>query len=208
MEKIDLRKALKQLYRPSAKEFAMVDVPPMRYLMIDGYGNPNTSEDYQNAIQALYSVSYTLKFTSKKELGKDYVVLPLEGLWWADDMSAFTSGNKDQWHWTMMIMQPEWITSAMIATAIDTVRAKKPIPGLSLLRHELLTEGRAVQIMHVGSYDQEAPVLARLHHEYLPQHKLTFNGKHHEIYVGDPRKTAPDKLNTVLRQPVKDDLTR
>lgn len=203
IEKIDLRKELKHLYAPPVKKFSMVEVPPLRYLMVDGRGNPNTSEAYQNAVEALYSVSYTLKFMSKSQLGKDYVVLPLEGLWWADDMSSFTSRDKDKWHWTMMIMQPEWIAPEMIAQAIQTARSKKSLPGLSLVRHEMLTEGFCVQIMHIGSYDEEAPVLKQLHDEYMPQHGLTFHGKHHEIYLGDPRKTAPEKLKTVLRQPVK-----
>jgi hypothetical protein len=203
MEKKDFRKELKHLYVPSAKEFSIVDVPPMRYLMIDGSGNPNVSKEYKEAIEALYAVSYALKFTSKKELGKDYVVPPLEGLWWADDMSAFIRQAKGEWRWTMMIMQPEWITRTMIAKAVETVRAKKPIPGLSLLREEVLREGRSAQIMHIGPYADEAPVLARLHNEYLPQNGLVSNGKHHEIYIGDPRKTAPSKLKTVLRQPVK-----
>ena len=203
MEKIDFRKQLKNLYMPSEKEFSVVDVPAMRYLMIDGSGNPNTSQDYKDALEALYAVSYTLKFDGKKELGKDYVAPPLEGLWWAGDMASFSPGNKDGWRWTMMIMQPGWITSAMIAKAIETTGLKKSIPGLSLIREETLTEGRCVQIMHVGSYDEEAPVLAGLHNEYLPQNQLVPNGKHHEIYIGDPRKTAPSKLKTVLRQPVK-----
>lgn len=203
MEKKDFRKELKHLYAPSAKDFSIVDVPPMRYLAIDGCGDPNVSREYKEAIEALYAVSYTLKFISKKELDKDYVVPPLEGLWWADDMSVFARGTKDEWRWTMMIMQPEWITPALIAKAIETVRVKKPIPGLSLLREEVLKEGRSAQIMHIGSYADEAPVLARLHNEYLPQNGLVSNGKHHEIYIGDPRKTAPSKLKTVLRQPVK-----
>jgi hypothetical protein len=204
MEKKDFRKELKQLYTPSARDFAIVDVPPMRYLMIDGSGNPNVSKKYKEAIEALYAVSYALKFTSKKELGKDHVVPPLEGLWWADDMSHFANGTKDKWRWTMMIMQPDWITPAMIAKAIETTGVKKPSPGLALLREEVLKEGRSAQIMHIGSYDDEGPVLARLHNEYLTQNGLVCNGKHHEIYLGNPRKTAPSKLKTVLRQPVKD----
>ena len=208
MEKIDFRKELKHLYMPSAKEFSIVEVPLMRYLMVDGKGNPNSSPEYQAALGTLYPVSYTLKFTSKKEIGRDYVVPPLEGLWWADDMSAFEEGRKDNWKWTMMIMVPDWINKAMIKDAIDTVRKKKGNLKLKELRLESLREGRCVQIMHIGSYDDEAPVLARLHHEYLPQHGLEFNGKHHEIYIGDPRKTTPNKLKTVLRQPVKERSTR
>lgn len=203
MSKIDFRKQSRHLYAPSAKEFAIVDVPATRYLMIDGRGDPNTSETYREAIEALYAVSYTLKFASKKELGRDYVVPPLEALWWAEDMSAFASRTKDLWCWTAMIMVPEWIKPAQISEAVDTVRAKKNPPVLALLRHEILHEGRSVQILHVGSYDEEGPTLSRLHHQYLPNNGLTFNGKHHEIYLSDPRKTPASKLKTILRQPVR-----
>jgi hypothetical protein len=203
MEKVDFRKELKNLYMPSAKEFTVVDVPPMRYLMVDGSGNPNTAQGFKDAVEALYAVSYKLKFISKIELGKDYVVPPLEGLWWADDPSAFIEGRKDEWYWTAMIMQPEWITPAMIARSIEKSGLKRPLPALEILREETLIEGLSVQIMHVGSYAEEAPVLIRMHKEYIPQNKLVFNGKHHEIYLGDPRKTASNKLKTVLRQPVK-----
>jgi hypothetical protein len=202
MDKIDFKKAFKQLYQPSSKDFSLVDVPPLRYLMVDGAGNPNTSPSYSDAIEALYSVAYTLKFASKNTLGMDYVVPPLEGLWWADDMNAFVSRDKDAWYWTMMIMQPEWISPAMIDSAVATVRAKKTVPALDLLRTEILTEGACVQIMHIGSYDDEGPTLARLHDEYMPRHRLVMHGKHHEIYLGDPRKTVASKLKTVLRQPV------
>ena len=202
MEKIDFRRQLKHLYMPSAQAFSLVDVPPMRYLMVDGSGNPNTAHSHREAIEALYAVAYALKFASKNEMDKDYVVPPLEGLWWADDMAAYTRGNKDAWHWTMMIMQPDWITPASIAAAIRKVGLKKSLPALPLLRDAVLDEGRSVQIMHIGPYDDEAPTLARLHDEYLPQNGLVPNGKHHEIYIGDRRKAAPDKLKTVLRQPV------
>jgi hypothetical protein len=203
VSKIDFRKQSRHLYAPSAKEFATVDVPATRYLMIDGCGDPNTSETYREAIEALYAVSYTLKFASKKELGRDYVVPPLEALWWAEDMSAFASRTKDQWCWTAMIMVPEWIQPAQISAAVDTVRAKKNPPALTLLRHEVLHEGRSVQILHVGSYDEEGPTLSLLHHQYLPKNGLAFNGKHHEIYLSDPRKTPASKLKTILRQPVR-----
>jgi hypothetical protein len=203
MGKTDFRKELKNLYTPSANEFSVVDVPPMRYLMVDGSGNPNTAQAYKDAVEVLYAVSYTLKFMSKIELCKDYVVPPLEGLWWADDLSAFMQGRKDEWHWIAMLMQPEWIPSAMIARSIEKASIKKTLPAQGLLREEILTEGISVQIMHVGTYAEEAPVLARMHNEYMPQNKLTFNGKHHEIYLSDPRKTSSNKLKTVLRQPVK-----
>lgn len=171
--------------------------------MIDGVGNPNTSEIYQKDLEALYSVSYTLKFFSKNDLGKDYVVPPLEGLWWADNMKAFMSGDKDQWKWTVMILLPDWISSKMVETAIKTVTKKKSNSELPKLRIGTLDEGQSIQIMHVGSYDDEGPILEKLHKEYMPMHNLTFNGKHHEIYLGDPRKTEASKLKTILRQPVK-----
>jgi hypothetical protein len=203
MTKIDFKKEHKSLYAPTGKDFSIVDVPPMTFLMIDGSGDPNTSQAYKDAIETLYAVAYTVKFSSKKELDKDYVVPPLEGLWWADDLSAFRRRAYHEWHWTMMIMQPDWITEAIVNTAIDNARRKKPLPALPLLRHERFDEGRSVQIMHLGSYAAEGPVLARLHDDYLPSHGLMPNGRHHEIYLTDARKTAPDKLKTILRQPVK-----
>jgi hypothetical protein len=202
MDKIDYKKELKHLYIPSAQDFSMVEVPTMQFLMIDGQGNPNTSQDYIDAIQALYGVAYTLKFASKKNPGKDYTVPPLEGLWWADDMDAFTTGNKDAWKWTAMIMQPEWITSEMLNDAKAAV-AKKELLAIDKLRLETYDEGLSVQIMYFGSYADEGPVIARMHKEWMPANGYTENGKHHEIYIGDPRKVEPAKLKTVIRQPIR-----
>jgi hypothetical protein len=199
----DIKVERKDLYAPARDSFSVVDVPPFKFLMIDGSGNPNTARGYREAVEALFSVSYTLKFASKKTLGRDYVVRPLEGLWWADDMTAFTSRSKDLWRWTMMIGQPDWIDLRMLESAIDARRKKAPSAGLDLLRLETLHEGRCVQILHIGSYDDEAPVLKRLHEEYLPQNGLAMTGKHHEIYLSDPRRTPPEKLKTILRQPVR-----
>ncbi len=203
MEKIDFKKKLKPLYAPPKGRFSEVDVPELRYLMIDGKGDPGTAQEYADKVQALFSVAYPLKFASKKELGRDYAVPPLEGLWWADDMNAFVAGKRDEWRWTMMIMVPDWIDAEMVERIKAEVKAKKAPVAIDDLRLERLTEGRSVQIMHIGSYSEEAPVLARLHSEYMPANGLTFNGKHHEIYLGDPRRTAPEKLKTILRQPVK-----
>ena len=203
MSKIDFRKELKHLYRPSAKEFVVVDVPPMQFLMIDGHGDPNTAQEYQEAVEALYAVSYKLKFMSKKELGKDYVVPPLEGLWWAEDMETFSAKrDKSAWDWTMMIMQPEWITQEMVEEAVKQVE-KKGLPALSKLRLETYHEGLSVQILHIGSYDEEGPTIARMHKEFIPENGYEEAGKHHEIYLSDPRKVALEKLKTVLRQPVR-----
>lgn len=176
----------------------------MHFLMADGTGDPNTSNDYKEIVEALFGLSYTLKFASKRQLGKDYTVMPLEGLWTADDLDAFTTArDKSKWQWTMMIMQPDWITAEMLAQATEALRQKKNPPALSKVRFESFDEGLSVQIMHIGSYDDEAPTLHRLHTEYMPAHNLAFNGNHHEIYIGDPRKTDPMRLKTVLRQPVK-----
>lgn len=202
MQKYDIKVALKPLYSPSAKDFARVTVPPLQYLAVDGQGDPNTSPAYAAAVEALYTLSYTLKFASKEQ-GRDFVVGPLEGLWRADDPSDYASRNKGAWEWTMLISQPEWVTSQLVATAAEKARAKKDLHALELVRLRELDEGDSVQIMHHGSYDDEGPTLARLHHEYLPAHGLTFNGDHHEIYLSDPRRTEPAKLKTILRQPVR-----
>jgi hypothetical protein len=203
MDKYDVKVAYKALYAPSAKDFSIVGVPPMRYLAVDGHGDPNSSPQYADAVEALYGVAYTLKFWSKKTLGRDFTVAPLEGLWRADDLNAFITGDKGAWGWTMMINQPDWITEAEVASAITGVAAKKPLEALKLLRMLSLAEGACVQVLHIGPYDDEAPTLHQLHHEYLPAHGLAFNGDHHEIYLSDARRTDPAKLKTILRQPVR-----
>jgi hypothetical protein len=204
MSKIDFKKEFKHLYNPTAKEFVLVDVPGMQFLMVDGHGDPNAAKEYTDAVETLYAVAYKLKFLSKKELDRDYVVPPLEGLWWAEDMETFTTKrDKSQWDWTMMIMQPDWITKDMLERVIPQVKAAKDPPALEKLCFETYEEGLAIQILHIGSYDDEAPILHRLHYEYMPEHGYDFSGKHHEIYLSDPRKVAPEKLKTVLRQPVK-----
>lgn len=203
MSKIDFKKELKPLYQPSAKQFAVVDVPEMNFLMIDGHGNPNTEKAYGEAVEALYSVAFKLKFLSKKNLGSDYVVPPLEGLWWAQDMDAFTAGKKDDWDWSMMIMQPEWIKPGMFEEACLLVTKAKNPPALSKMRLQRYHEGLSIQILHIGSYNDEAPTLAKLHHDFIPSNGYAMSGKHHEIYLSDPRRVKPEKLKTILRQPVK-----
>jgi hypothetical protein len=203
MPKIDFKKELGHLYRPSSREFSVVEVPPMNFLMIDGHGDPNTAPEYQSAVEALYAVAYKLKFLSKRGLDKDYVVPPLEGLWWAADMTTFTERrDKDAWDWTMMIMQPQWISPEMVQEALSQVAKKGEQPALAQLRLESYVEGLSVQILHIGSYEDEGPTLYQMHHEFVPQHGYEMSGKHHEIYLSDPRRTAPEKLKTVLRQPV------
>jgi hypothetical protein len=203
MSKVDFKKTYKELYAPP-KEFVVVDVPEMQFLMVDGHGDPNVAQGYQDALEALYAVAYKIKFASKKQLARDYVVPPLEGLWWADDMATFsTARDKSQWDWTMMIMTPEWITAEIFADTVEVVRKGKNPAGLDKVRLESYHEGRAVQILHIGSYDDEGPTLMKLHAEFLPENGYLENGKHHEIYLGDPRRVAPEKLKTILRQPVR-----
>lgn len=202
VDKIDFKKTLDG-YRAKQGEFRMLELPEMRYLMIDGAGDPNTSAEYAAALAALYPVAYALKFASKRELGRDYVVPPLEGLWWADDMDTFTvARDKTKWRWTMMLMAPDWIPERMFEDALAAVRAKGTADNLDGVRLASLTEGRCVQTLHVGSFDDEGPVLERLHHEFMPANGLTLTGRHHEIYLSDPRRTVPEKLRTILRQPV------
>ncbi len=203
-EKIDFKKTL-DTYHARPREFRLVEVPPMSYLMIDGHGDPNTSASYAQAFEALYQVAYTLKFLSKREFGRDYVVPPLEGLWWAQDMSAFTGArDKSQWDWTMMLMVPGWLTSADIEAAVTTVDAKKQTPvRLHDISFGEYAEDLCVQTLHIGSFDDEGPVLKKMHNEYIPNHGLRMTGKHHEIYLSDPRRTDPEKLRTILRQPVE-----
>ena len=201
MPKIDLKAERKDLYAPPQGRFTEVVVPEMTFLVIDGHGDPNTSEDYRNAVEALYAVSYAAKFISKREADRDYIVAPLEGLWSAQDLTAFIRGDKSQWSWTMMIRQPDWVSATMIDQA-QTTAEKKRLPAGPLVRCEAFEEGLSVQTLHVGSYDNEGPRIAELHHTYLPAHDLTPNGKHHEIYLNDPRRTEPARLRVVLRQPV------
>jgi hypothetical protein len=200
MKKIDLKKELKHLYNPS-KEIALVDVPEMNFLMIDGTGDPNTSQDYKDAIESLYAVSYTLKFMVKKEKAVDYVVMPLEGLWWTEPMSQFTMENKDMWQWTAMIMQPEYVTEELFNRAVEQVQIKKNLPSLSKIKFKSLYEGLSTQLMYIGPYSAEGPTIEKLHN-FIEENGYELRGKHHEIYLSDPRRSAPEKLKTVIRQPV------
>lgn len=201
--KVDLKKTL-DAYRAKRGEFRVLTVPAMQYLMIDGHGDPNSAPAYEQALQALYPLAYKLKFSSKQKLGRDHVVMPLEGLWWADDMAVFTEQrDKSRWRWTMMIMVPEWISGELFHASVEEA-AKGGAPArLNEVRLETLSEGECVQTLHIGPYDDEGPVLERMHNEFIPANGLRMTGKHHEIYLGDPRKTAPEKLRTILRQPVE-----
>jgi hypothetical protein len=201
MAKIDLKKSLKHLYQASAKEAALVEVPRLHYLQVEGRGDPNTAPAFPQAAEALFRVSYTLKFMVKKEQGQDYAVMPLEGLWYAEDLSAFAQDRRDQWQWTLMILQPDFITPEAVARAVAEVRKKQGSPLLDALKLAPLSEGQAAQILHVGPYHEEAPTIARLH-RFIRDKGYHFGGRHHEIYLNDPRRTAPEKLKTIIRQPV------
>ncbi|NNE52119.1 MAG: hypothetical protein HKN30_06920 [Sulfitobacter sp.] len=199
--KLDFKKELKQLYQPPSTKFVDIEVPELTFVMVDGEGDPNTADAYPKALEWLYSTSYAMKFSSKNSLDLDYVVPPLEGLWWADNPADFVARNKAAWKWTMMIMVPEFVTDDMYATATEKAMAKLGTPP-STLRLESFCEGLCLQTMHIGSYDDEGPTLAKLHDQIMPKRRLAFNGPHHEIYIGDPRRVQPDRLKTVLRQPV------
>lgn len=202
MEKIDFKKTLKHLYQPSVKDIVRVDVPEMNFLMVDGEGNPNTSKSFSDAIEALYSVSYTLKFMVKKgAIGVDYGVLPLEALWWADDMSAFTTGDKDAWKWTIMVMQPEFITREMVKDALEAVAKRKKPVSLPLVRFESFKEGKAAQTLYIGPFSEEGPTIEKVH-QFIENSGSHLVGKHHEIYLNDMRRVAPEKWKTIVRQPM------
>jgi hypothetical protein len=198
----DVKKERKDLYSCRADEFVEVDVPAMQFLMVDGHGDPNTAPEYAEAVEALYTASYGVRALAKKELDRVHTVGPLEGLWSAEDLETFRTRDKSAWDWTMMIVQPEWITGGLVQDALTTTHRKKGLAALDRVRFETFTEGRCVQVLHVGSYDDEGPTIARLHDEYLPAHGLELRGRHHEIYLSDPRKVEPARLRTILRQPV------
>jgi hypothetical protein len=202
MQAIDLKKVHKQLFTAPADEFVLVDVPELTFLKVDGQGDPNSAPEYRRAVQWLYSVAYGVKFAAKALLSKDFVVPPLEGLWHSDDPSSFVDRRKSEWSWTMMILVPDFIDRTLFDGAVSKAARKLGDPPLNL-RLEIYDEGPCLQALHIGPYDAEGPLLARLHDEIMPSRGYTFAGHHHEIYLGDPRRTAPEKLRTILRQPVK-----
>lgn len=191
-------------YTARRNVFSIIEVPPLQYLMIDGHGDPNAAGPYQDAIETIYPVAYALKFFSKRELERDYTVMPLEALWWAEDMASFTDArDKSRWSWTLLNLVPEWITTEHLDAARARVEASGGAPSLGALRLATLDEGLCVQTLHVGSYDDEAPTLDALHNEFIPTNGLRMTGLHHEVYLSDARRTAPDRLRTILRQPVE-----
>ncbi|WP_048191554.1 GyrI-like domain-containing protein [Methanobacterium sp. SMA-27] len=203
MVKYDFKKEKKNLYYPSEKLVSVVDVPRMNFLMIDGQGDPNTSQEYQDAMETLFPVSYKTKFLSKKQNNQDYVVMPLEGLWWAENMEEFSIEDKGSWKWTVMIMQPEFITKELISMAIEDVEGKKNLASISKVRFEKFSERLSAQIMHIGPYGAaEAQTVEKLH-DFIDKSGYKIRDKHHEIYISDMRRTKPERLKTVIRQPIE-----
>lgn len=203
MNKTDYKKELKQFYAAKTDKPVIVQVPKVNFIMIDGKGDPNTSQEYIDAIQTLYPVAYTIKFTSKLKYGEDFGVMPLEGLWWTESMANFSATDKSNWLWTAMIMQPDVITEDIYNQAVQQVREKQAPKSLDKLRFASYDEGRAAQVMYVGPYANEGPTIQELH-EFIQAQGGTLddsNKHHHEIYLGDPRRTTPAKLKTIIRQP-------
>lgn len=201
---IDLKKTL-DAYQAKRGELRLVEVPPTRYLMVDGQGDPNTSAVFSAAVAALFPIAYGLKFASRAQLGIDTVVMPLEGLWDAPDKASFTTRrDKTQWVWTLMIMVPDHVTPEMFEAArMAALEKREPSEMLGAVRFEILDEGLCVQTLHVGAFDEEGPVLDDLHHRFVPENGLALTGRHHEIYLSDRRRTDPARLRTILRQPVR-----
>lgn len=201
MTKTDFKKQLPS-YRATCGTFTLVQVPALQHLVVDGHGDPNTAA-YADALSALYPLAYAVKFLSKNELGRDHVVMPLEALWWSADMASFTTArDKSRWDWTLMIMVPDWITVEHVATARRAAARRASAGRLDAVRLERNDEGLSVQTLHLGAYDDEGPVLRAMHEEFIPAHGLQLSGKHHEIYLSDPRRTPSARLRTILRQPV------
>ena len=202
--KLDVKKKYPKYYNPSKNTPEILEIPPMKYFMIDGLGNPNTAQEYKDAIETLYAISYTLKMkiVKKSSINRDYVVPPLEGLWYMDDMNDFTVANKEKWKWTMMIRIPNHVKEAEIEKSVDLVKELKNPPALHKLRIENYHEGICVQIMYIGPYVEEHETIMKIHN-HAQDEGYTLSGHHHEIYLSDPRRIAPEKLKTVLRQPIK-----
>lgn len=202
-EKIDLKKQWKDFYRPSTREPVIVDIPKANYLMIDGSGNPNTAKRFQDAIQTLYPLAYALKFAVRNQHQVDYGVMPLEGLYWGtpQGQTHFTDADKEQWFWTLMILQPDWVDQSLLSAVMPVVKRKKKPALIDEVRFERFEEGRCVTIRHIGPFDQEGPNVERMH-AYAAAQGYELHGKHHEIYLNDFTRTAPEKLETVLRHPI------
>jgi hypothetical protein len=203
MKKLDFKKSINS-YKATKNKIEIIEVPKIKYITIDGKGDPNTSIEFNQAIRMLYPISYKIKFFSKQKLAKDYVVMPLEALWWSEDMSNFTSNrDKSKWNWTLMIMQPNWITKTIFKSVLGNVKTKYETLDFSKVKFKEINESKCVQTLHIGSFDDEAGILKEIHENFIPVNNLVMTKKHHEIYLSDFRRVAPEKIKTILRQPVK-----
>ncbi|MCT1432398.1 GyrI-like domain-containing protein [Dietzia maris] len=198
----DIKRARRDLYSGKAGRVDLVEVPPMDFLMVDGRGDPNTAPEYGAAVEALYATSYAVRAAARTVLGRVHTVGPLEGLWYADDPQVFTARDKAAWSWTMMIWQPDWVTPDILSAAMEKVTTTTVPDARERVRFDGYAEGSAVQTLHVGPYDDEGPIIARMHEEIIPSHGATPSGHHHEIYLSDPRRSDPARLKTILRQPI------
>lgn len=204
MKKINHAKEFSYLYKQPKNKISLVDVPPLNFLVIDGIGDPNNNPDYSEALSALYSAAYKLKFAIKKgPLAVDYKVMPLEGLWWAEDMTLFNLENRSTWLWRMMIMQPEYISEDLFTTIVASLKQKKELPKLDDVRFETYQEGLCMQIFHLGPYGEGERETTNKLHTHIESEGYQRVGKHHEIYFNSPLRTAPENLKTIIRQPVK-----
>jgi len=199
--KLELRKTLKEFYNPPRGEVVLVKLPPLKYIMIDGKGEPG-GEPFREAMGALYNIAYTMKFRAKRMLKKDYDMMAPEGLWWMKG-NRIDMERRDSWLWTLMILVPDFVSPKLFSDSITEVRSKKNPPGLDRARLEVLDEGASLQIMHVGPYSSEAESIGKMD-AFAKEHGYKMVGKHHEIYLGDPRRAAPSKLKTIIRHPVKE----
>jgi hypothetical protein len=210
MEKLDFRKANKAMYGGKPGQISVITLPELPYLTVTGRGDPDLSPDFATAVAALYALSYGVKFLAKAALGQDHVVSVLEGQWWADDMADFINTRRVNWRWKLMVRQPDWISAEMVETARQaklTKLARDKAPAttpamLTAVQLERIDEGPCLQVLHIGPYADEAPLIAHLHEVEMPARGLRFGGHHHEIYLNDRRKVAPAGLKTLLRQPV------
>lgn len=202
MASIDLKKTYRDHYT-AKKDPQLVDVPPRPHLMIDGQGDPGVAQEYFDAVSSLYPIAYGIRRVLKEELGDAYTVMPLEGLWWADDMSAYVAGDRSAWKWTLMICQPNVVDEALAQAQIEAITDKKRLPSGHRVRFQMFGDGRAAQILHLGPYSEEGPTIRRLH-DFIAEKGMSLTGKHHEIYLSDPRKVAPERVKTILRQPATD----
>lgn len=202
MEKFDLKKQYKELYNVSANKISLVTVPKFNYLMVDGHGDPNNSIEFQQCVDALFSISYTAKFMLKKGAQQiDYGVMPLEGVWWTDKSNDFSMEDKAAWKWTIMIMQPDFLTDSIIKKAKEQAAKRKELQMLNNLRLETMNEGLCAQVLYIGPYSDETQTIINLH-KYIEENGYKMHGKHREIYLSDMRRTAPEKLKTIIRQPI------